>query len=41
MEIPKRIQTILCQLMAAPSLDLARQLEQQLDGLGYPCQLHH
>ena len=35
MAIPKNIQTILSQLMAAPSLDLARQLEQQLASLGY------
>jgi hypothetical protein len=35
METPKSVQTILSQLMAAPSLDLARQLEQQLAGLGY------
>ena len=35
MEIPKSIQTILGQLMATPSLDLARQLEQQLADLGY------
>ncbi len=35
METPKSIQTILSQLMVAPSLDLARQLEQQLAGLGY------
>jgi hypothetical protein len=35
METPKAIQAILSELMAAPSLDLARQLEQQLAGLGY------
>ena len=35
MEIPKSIQTILGQLMATPSLDLARQLEQELASLGY------
>ena len=35
MEISKSIQTILGQLMVAPSLDLARKLEQELAGLGY------
>lgn len=35
METPKSVQAILSQLMAAPSLSLARQLEQQLAGLGY------
>jgi hypothetical protein len=35
MEIPKSVQAILGQLMAAPSLNLARQLEQELAGLGY------
>ncbi len=35
METPKSIRAILSQLMAAPSLALARQLEQQLAGLGY------
>lgn len=35
METPKSIQAILSELMAAPSLDLARQLEQQLASLGY------
>jgi len=35
METPKSVQAILSQLMAAPSLSLARQLEQQLACLGY------
>ena len=36
MEIPASVRTILNHLMATPSLDLARQLETQLAGLGYP-----
>ena len=35
MDIPKNIQSTLGQLMAFPSLDLARQLERELSGLGY------
>lgn len=35
METPKAIQVILDQLIAAPSLALARQLEQELASLGY------
>ena len=34
METPKSIQAILNELMVAPSLGLARQLEQQLSGHG-------
>lgn len=34
MEIPNSVRTTLAKLMSTPSLDLARQLEQQLAGLG-------